>query len=445
MFDLVILGGGPGGYHSALLGAEAGLSVALIEKARLGGVCLNEGCIPSKTLLNSAKYATDHSAFALDDSLNHIDFEVLQKRKDKVINTLVKSIGTSLKKEGVTVVNGAGFFVATKSGFACEVGGEIIKAKHAIVATGSTPIRPNIPGADLPHVLTSTEMLNLTTPPKSLVVIGGGVIGLEMASVYAAAGSDVTVVEMHDQLAGHLDRDLEKILRSSLKKQKITMLTSARCEEITEKQVVVETAKGIQEIDAKMVLMSIGRVPCVFGYGLENLDLEVGHRIEVNKHCETSLSNLFAIGDVNGKSLLAHTAYREAEVAINTILGKQDAMVYDMIPSVIYTRPEVASVGLTEAQAVEKGISITVASRPFGSNGRFLAETDKERGLCKVVLDATGQKILGVHLAGLYASEMIATGALLVQLGITKEQLASVVLPHPTVSEIIKDTILGVA
>lgn len=442
MFDLVVLGGGPGGYHAALQAAHKGLSVALVEKNEVGGVCLNEGCVPTKTLLNSGKLLSTKEGFGVLREKGGLDIAALQERKESIIATLRKSIQSSLKNAGVTTVTGVGILSKSHDVFDITVNDETLAAKSVIVATGSTAVIPPIPGHDQDFVYTSRELLSLESIPKHLVVVGGGVIGLEMANFYADCSAQVTIIEALPNVGGALDKDVEKVLTSTFKKKGITLYTKTKVLSIGDHSITAEGSKGNIELDCDAVLLSVGRRSNVTGYGLEELDVVIDRdAIATDECCETNIKGLYAVGDVNGKWLLAHTAYREAEIAVDAILGNRQAMPYDVIPSVIYTSPEVASVGLTEALAAEKGIEVVVKKRPLGGNGRFLAETHKERGLCKVLLSPEGL-ILGVQMVGLYASELINAAAILVQLKVTKEQVAQLILPHPTVGEIIKEIIL---
>jgi dihydrolipoamide dehydrogenase len=445
MYDLIVVGGGPGGYHAALKARKAGLSTALIEKSSIGGVCLNEGCVPSKTLLNSSKKIKKITGVALSDEGERVlNLDELMVRKNKIISTLTNSIKSSLKKSGVTIFEGeATLDEKDDNGFSVLVEGQSLSAKNIIIATGSTPIIPKIDGVEKSIVVTSSELLSTDTIPKSLVVVGGGVIGLEMATFFAESGSDVTVVEYAPQIATGFDIDCVKILSSSLKKLGVKVLTSTEVIKIEDGGVVAKNSKGELNIPAEKVLVSVGRAPNTASLEMSNygLTLESG-AIKTDDSCKTSVSGVYAIGDVNGRSLLAHTAYREADVAIDSIVGKSSIVNYQTIPSVIYTHPEVASVGLTAEKAKDMGLEVIEKKRPFGSNGRFLAETDRERGVCKVVIEEGTGTILGVHLAGLYSSEIISAAAILVQLKINADQVEELVLPHPTVAEIIKETIL---
>lgn len=442
MFDLIVIGGGPGGYHSALQAAHKGLTVCLIEKEQLGGVCLNRGCIPTKTMLHSSKLLKDTSPFAVIRSEGTLDLPLLHERKEKVMSTLQKSLHTLMKSADITVINGFGFIESVAPTFVVTVGEATYEAKNCILATGSKPVVPPIPGVDRDFVYTSDSMLKLQEIPASLVVIGGGVIGLEMATFYADAGSSVTIIEAQGSIGGQLDPDIEKILRALCKKKGITILCDTTVTAIEENSVFCETKKGEQALSCDAVLLSVGRAPNCTGLGLEECGVSFHDKaLKTDEQCRTSVPGLYAVGDINGKWLLAHTAYREAEVAVATILGETESVVYEQIPSVIYTAPEVASVGLTEAEAIAQGMEIEVKKRPLGGNGRFLAETHKERGLCKVVLSQEGV-VLGVQLIAPYASEVICSAAILVQLGINKEQIAQLVLPHPTIGEILKETIV---
>lgn len=442
MYDLLIIGGGPGGYHAALNAASKGMSVALVEKDTLGGVCLNRGCIPTKTMLYSSKLLKDTVPFGVSRSGLAMDMMLLQQRKETVTTTLTKSLNTLMKNHGVELIKGEATVVSAEPSFSVVVGAATFEAQSLIVATGSRPFIPSIPGIDREFVYTSDEILQLEELPREITVIGGGVIGLEMATFFSDAGSSVTIVEAMGTIGGELDADIEKILRSTCKKKGIKILCDSRVVAIEEKKVLCRTAKGEQYISCDAVLLSVGRTPNSENLGLEALDItRDGMAIKTDKQCRTSVRGLYAVGDVNGKWLLAHTAYREAEVAVAAILGEKQQVVYEHIPSVLYTTPEVASVGLTEAEASLKGIDVKVKKRPLGGNGRFLAETHKERGLCKVVLSREGV-LLGVQLIGPYASEIITSATILVQLEVTREQIGQLVIPHPTVSEIIKETIV---
>lgn len=442
MYDVLILGGGPGGYHAALCAAKEGLSVALVNDGLLGGVCLNEGCVPTKTFLHSAKHLKTHEEFGVTHEAPRLDFLSLQARKRNIIDTLVKSIAASIKKAGVTYIEGKGIVSPVADGFAVVANDATIEAKKLIIATGSKAIVPPIPGAELSHVYTSGDMLELTEIPQNLIVVGGGVIGLEMATFFAAAGTTVTVVEATDAVGGSIDKDCEKILRSALKKKGIQILCNTKVTTIENDSVTIEDVKGSKTVIADAVLLSVGRKPNSAGIDLEELGVVSENGvIETDNCCRTTVDGLYAIGDVNGKWLLAHTAYAEAETVIATIAGRKKKIDYDSIPSVIYTAPEASSVGLTEMQATDRGLEYVVKKRPLGGNGRFLAETHKERGLCKVLISSDGV-ILGVHMVGVYASELVHAAAMMVQLKLTVEQVEQLVLPHPTVGEIIKEIIV---
>ena len=436
MYDIIIIGGGPAGYHGAMRAAKKGLNVALIEKQNIGGVCLNEGCIPSKTILNSSKIFSK-------SLIDKFDSEYTISKKNKIVTTLTKSIETSLVKLGVDIFKESGVIKSNDDGVVTvQLENQDINGQNLIIATGSSPIKPPITGIDKDIVKYSHDILNMKDIPKSIIVVGGGVIGIEMATYFSEIGTTVTIVEFADTIANGFDRDCIKILQSSLKKSKVKILTSTKVTEIINNGVGVEGVKGQETLIADIVLMSIGRSPNCKDIGLENSNIKAGKFIEVDEQCRTTESNIYAIGDVNGKSLLAHTAYREAEIAVDEILGEKRSIDYSSIPGVIYSHPEVASVGLSLQDAVDEGFTPIEKRLPFGSNGRFLAETDRERGLCKVIVDDISKQLLGVHLVGLYSSEIITTAAVLVQLKVTTEQLEEMIFPHPTVSEIIKETAL---
>ncbi len=451
-YDLIIIGGGPAGYLAGERAGHGGLKTLVLEKRNLGGVCLNEGCIPSKTLLYSAKiydYARLSSKYGVTAENVSFDHEVVLKRKNKVVRALTAGVGAQLKKHHVDVLKSKAQIVGrTPEGFEIMVDGESMIGKRLLVATGSMPIVPPLPGVreglSEGFVLTNREILDLPKIPASLVIIGGGVIGLEMASYFNSAGSKVTVIEMLDHIAGNTDREIGKILMKNYEKKGITFHLGCKVTEVKTASVLYESNGEITEIQADKVLLSIGRRPVVEGFGLENTGVLVERgRIEVDEFLRTNVPGIYAAGDVTGKSLLAHTAYRQAEVAVQHMLGKPDRMRYHTIPSVIYTNPEVASVGETEESAREKGLSFETATLPMGFSGRYLAENEGGDGICKVLIDKKYRTLLGVHMIGSYASEIIVSAGIMMETELRVEDIKELVFPHPTVSEIIREGIFS--
>lgn len=449
MFDLIILGGGPAGYLAAERAGAAGLKTLLIEKNHLGGVCLNEGCVPSKTILNSAKYysnALHGAAFGVTASNVTFDLTVAMARKQKVIEMLRKGIAATLKKYGVTVVSALGEILPKKGDAFCVKAHDIVhEGAKLLICSGSEAIRPPIPGADQPFVMTNKEVLSVTKIPATMVVIGGGVIGLELATFFAEVGAKVTVVEMLPSIGGMLDSDIAGILQKEMEKMGVTFKLNAKVTGIGDHTVTFTLDNATQTVDAEYVLLSVGRRAVTKGFGLESLNVfcERG-AVVTNEQGRTNIPGVWAAGDVNGKSMLAHTAYREGEVCINDILGKSDRMRYNAIPGVIYTHPEVASVGLTKEEAEKQGKSVICGKLPLSFNGRYLAETDAGRGICKVIVDKEYGTILGVHIIGSACSEMIYGAAIMIEQELRVDDIKEIVFPHPTVSEIIKDTLLSI-
>ena len=446
VFDLIVIGGGPGGYLAAERAAHAGLKTALFEKNSLGGVCLNEGCIPSKALLNSAKHyehALHSAAFGVTCKDVTIDQNAVIARKRKVVRTLVSGVRAKMKGAGVTVImEEAKIEGKTAEGF--TVNGHT--AKNVIIATGSTAAVPPIPGVKEnlgSFVLTNREVLELTEIPEKFAVIGGGVIGLEMAAYYAAVGSKVTVIEMLDHIAGPTDLEISSLLQKELEKKGITFLLSHKCLSVELGAVMVEAPNGDKlAVAADKVLLSIGRRANFQTLGLETIGVECERTgIKADYAGRTNVPGVYAIGDVNGHHMLAHTAYREAEVAVNTILGKKDYMRYTANPSVIYTQPEIASVGKTEEECKAKGIDYEVKKLPMVYAGRFVAENEGMDGLCKVIVDKKHRTILGVHLIGTYTGEMIWGAAEMIEMQLRVTDARQIIFPHPTVSEIIRETL----
>ena len=449
VYDLIVIGGGPGGYLAAERGAHAGLKTLLFEKRSLGGVCLNEGCIPSKALLNSAKHyehALHGDKYGVSCSNVTIDQKAVVARKAKVVRTLVGGVKAKMRGAGVTVVmeeatitgkDGANFAVTAK--------GTTYLGKNLIIATGSSAAVPPIPGVKEllgGFVMTNREVLDLEEIPARLTVIGGGVIGLEMAAYYAAVGSKVTVIEMLDHIAGPTDLEISSMLQKELEAKGVTFLLSTAVKSVEQGKVNAEKANGEKiSVEADKVLLSIGRRSNTQGIGLESIGVEVDRGIPTDTMGRTNVPNVYAIGDVNGHHMLAHTAYREAEVAINTILGKPDNMRYNANPSVIYTQPEIGSVGKTEEECKAKGIEYEVAKLPMVYSGRFVAENEGADGLCKVIIDKRKRNVLGVHLIGAYSGEIIWGAAEMIEMQLRVNDARQIIFPHPTVCEIIRETL----
>lgn len=452
-YDLIVIGGGPAGYLGAQHAANEGLKTLLIEGRTVGGVCLNEGCIPSKTLLHSAKiydYARFSDKYGVTAKEVSYDHKKVIKRKNKVVRTLVAGINSQLKAAKVTVVKGYGSIDGkNQDGYIVKVHDEAYIGSRLLIATGSTPIIPPIPGVkegiEVGSVLTNREILDLEDVPPSLVIVGGGVIGLEMASYYNSAGSKVTVIEMLDHIAGETDREISSILLKNYQSKGIDFKLGAKVVAVEGNRVVYELHGQNHSIEADKVLMSIGRRPVTEGFGLETIGVEVERgRVKTDETGLTNIPNVYAAGDVNGKSLLAHTAYREAEVCINNMVGRKDIMRYNAIPSVIYTNPEVASVGETKETAKEKGIEVESIKLSMRYSGRYVAENEGGDGICKLIIDKKYGTLIGVHMIGNPASEIIYGAALMIETQMRVKDIKELVFPHPTVSEIIREGILQV-
>lgn len=453
IYDLLILGAGPAGYLAAERAGKEGLNVALVEKRNVGGVCLNEGCVPSKTLLYSAKiYDTikkgDKYGIACGELL--LNHEAVVARKNKVVNMLTSGIRAKLKKNKVALIEGVGVIKGKAlEGYEVDVDGKTFISKRILVATGSMPVVPPIPGVkegmEAGYVMTNREILDIKQIPSSLVIIGGGVIGLEMASYFNSAGSSVTVIEMLDHIAGYTDREISDMLLKKYESKGIVFKLGCKVVEIKEGKVLYESAGNIEAATADKVLLSIGRRPVVQGLGLETLGVEIENgRIKTDERTMTNVPGVYAAGDVNGVSMLAHTAYREAEVCINNILGKKDMVRYGTIPYVIYTNPEVAGIGETEESAMGKGISFEKSVISMKYSGRFVAENEGEDGICKILADKNTRKLIGVHMLGNYSSEIIYGAAVMMENEMRVEDIKEIVFPHPTVSEIIREAIFEI-
>ncbi len=450
IYDLIVIGGGPAGYLGAERAAHAGMKTLLIEKRRVGGVCLNEGCIPTKTLLYSAKIkdsAMKGEAYGVTANNVTLDHAAVIKRKAKVVSTLVGGVEATLKSAGVTVVNAVAQVTAKNTdGYIVSDGTQEYTAKRLLIATGSSAAVPPIPGLaeglEKGFVLTSREMLDIETVHGKLTVIGGGVIGLEMASYFCSAGADVTVVEMLPTIGGPIDSNISAILQKNLEKKGIAFKLGCTVTGITNAVQYKDADGKPQSVDADKVLLSIGRRPQADGIGLETIGvLTERGAVLTDAHMQTNIPGVYAAGDVNGKSLLAHTAYREAEVAVAHMLGHKDTMRYDAIPAVIYTTPEVAGVGITAAAAKDKSLDVTAKSITLNYSGRYVAENAHGDGIITIVVDNKWRRLIGVHMIGSYASEIIYGAAMMVEKEMTIDEIKQLVFPHPTVCEAIREAI----
>ncbi len=448
MYDLIILGGGPAGYNAAERAAHGGLKTLVIEKRALGGVCLNEGCIPTKTLLYSAKifdYSKHCNEYGVKLEGASIDHSFVVERKNKVVKMLVGGIGATLKKAGVEVVDAEGEILRRDTdGFVVKAADKEYTGKQLLICTGSTAAVPPIPGLRESVAsgfgMTNHEILDLKDVPEKLVVIGGGVIGLEMASYFNSIGSKVTVIEMLDHIGGPTDREISSMLQKEYTKRGVEFLLGAKVTSVGTDCVNYELDGKQLSAKADRVLVSIGRRAMTQGIGLENIGvLTERGAIVTNDRGQTNVAGVWAAGDVNGRSMLAHTAYREGEVAINNILGKKDSVNYDAIPSVIYTNPEVAAVGETEESAKAKGLDVITKTVTLKLSGRYIAENEGGNGVVKLVIGKEHKDILGVHMIGTYASEIIFGCAMMVDRHMRVSDVQKTVFPHPTVGEVIRE------
>lgn len=450
VYDLMILGGGPAGYNAAERAAHGGMQVLLIEERALGGVCLNEGCIPTKTLLNSAKIyesALHGADYGVTVSGASIDHAKVVDRKDKVVKTLVSGVGAKMRGAKVTVVNGTGCITGKNpDGFQVRCGEAVYQGKRLLICTGSEAAVPPVEGlreaVTAGFAMTNREILDMRTVPKQLCVIGGGVIGLEMASYFSIVGTQVTVVEMLDKIAGPTDKDISAILQKNLEKKGIRFLLGAKVTSVSSdrKTVTCEADGKSVTIDCDAVLVSTGRRARTAGIGLEKAGVLLDRGAVVcDDRGRTSVPGIWAAGDVNGRSMLAHTAYREGEVAVSDMLGIADRVDYLAIPAVIYTKPEVGTVGDTVESAANRGVQATEHTVSLRYSGRYVAEVEGGDGIVKIVVDDAHKTIIGVHMIGSYASEIIYGAAAMVAARQRVSDVQKLVFPHPTVCEVIRE------
>ncbi|EMB68849.1 dihydrolipoyl dehydrogenase, partial [Streptococcus mutans] len=445
-YDMIVVGGGPAGYYAAIRGAQLGGKVAIVEKSEFGGTCLNKGCIPTKTYLKNAEIL-DGIKIAAGRGINFastnytIDMDKTVAFKDTVVKTLTSGVQGLLKANKVTIFNGFGQVNPDKT---VTVGSKTIKGHNIILATGSKVSRINIPGIDSPLVLTSDDILDLREIPKSLAVMGGGVVGIELGLVYASYGTEVTVIEMADRIIPAMDKEVSLELQKILSKKGMNIKTSVGVAEIVEanNQLTLKLNDG-SEVVAEKALLSIGRVPQLSGLENLNLELERG-RIKVDDYQETSISGIYAPGDVNGRKMLAHAAYRMGEVAAeNAIWGNVRKANLKYTPAAVYTHPEVAMCGITEEQARQEYGNVLVGKSSFSGNGRAIASNEAQ-GFVKVVADAKYHEILGVHIIGPAAAEMINEASTIMENELTVDELLRSIHGHPTFSEVMYEAFADV-
>ena len=454
-FDVTVIGGGPGGYVCAIRLSQLGLKTACIEsRGALGGTCLNVGCIPSKSLLNLSENfhkAKNFEKIGIEIGEPKLNLGKMMKNKEKAVTVLTKGIEFLFKKNKVTYFKGKGSFKNSNEIAITADGKEtIIQSSKVIISTGSEPV--SIPGMefDEERIISSTGALSLAELPKKMVVVGGGYIGLEMGSVWSRLGSEVEVIEFLDHITPGMDREISNEFMKILKKQGIKFQLNTKVEKIIKNQngVIIETSdkdNNKNNIEADVVLISVGRKPYTNGLNLEKVGVDIDEkgRVKVNKNFETNVKNIYAIGDVIEGPMLAHKAEEEGIAVAELIAGQSGHVNYDIIPGVIYTSPEVATVGKTEEQLNSKNIRYKVGKFPFMANSRAKA-IDEPEGFVKILAEAKTDKVLGVHIIGPHAGEMIAEMSVAMEFGASSEDIARTCHAHPTFSEAIKEAALSV-
>ncbi len=447
-YDIAIIGGGPAGYTAAERAGANGLRAVLFEKKAMGGVCLNEGCIPTKALLYSAKILDSIKSapkYGVSvDSAPTFDMEKMINRKNKTVQKLTGGVRMTVNSYGVTIIDKEAVIEGEgENGFRIYCDGDVYEATYLMVCTGSDTVIPPIKGLSDIDYWTSREALDSTVLPSSLAIIGGGVIGMEFASFFNSMGVRVRVIEMMPEILGVMDKETSAMLRGDYTKKGINFYLNTKVTEVSDKGVTVEKDGKSSFIEADRILVSVGRKANITQVGLDKLNIEL-HRngVVVDEHMLTSHPRVYACGDITGYSLLAHTAIREAEVAVNHILGIDDPMNYNCVPGVVYTNPELAGVGKTEEELMAKGIYYRVQKLPMVYSGRFVAENELGNGLCKLIIDHN-DRIIGCHMLGNPASEIIVVAGIAIQRGYTVDEFRKSVFPHPTVGEIYHETLFA--
>jgi dihydrolipoamide dehydrogenase len=445
--DIVIIGGGPAGYVAAIHAAHLGAKVAVVEKDRLGGTCLNRGCIPTKALARSAEVLLEARAakdFGIGAEGIRIDFPGIMAHKSRSVNELVSGVERLMKANKIRVCRGKGQIL---SPHLVEVNDEEIATRKVIIATGSQSTPLPVPGADLTGVLTTDEILELAELPESLVVIGGSHVGVEFASIFSALGTNVIIVKRRPLRLEPVDEEIGRRFAQTLPKQGIEVKIGAAVKAIEKKEaglsVVWDTPEGEQGVDGQMVLMATGRAPYTGDLNLSELGIQMDEgAIRVNEHLEANVKDVYAVGDVLGKNMLAHVASYEGEIAVENALGRSRQADYRAVPNCVFCHPEIAGVGITEKEASEGGMPYKVSKFPFAACGRAVA-MGETTGLVKLICHAGDGKVLGMHIMGPHASDLIAEGALAIRLGLTAEDIVHTIHAHPTLSEAVRETAMG--
>ncbi|WP_425447059.1 dihydrolipoyl dehydrogenase [Dethiothermospora halolimnae] len=448
-YDIIVLGAGPGGYVAAIKAAHMGAKTAIIEKDDVGGVCLNWGCIPTKTLLKSAKVyqnimkSEKFGVTIKDKGCVSIDWNGMQDRKDKVVKKLTGGVKSLLKKNGVDLYRGYGEIIDKNT---LKVNDETIKTKNLILATGSTPRIPDIDGiekaVDNGFVVTSKGILELNDIPNELIVIGGGVIGVEFATLYNALGSKVTILQRGDEILTNVDKDIRSTMTKILKREGVKIVYNVDTKGFKDNKIMATVDGKKEEFNADRILMSIGRVANTYQLDRIGIDIDKRGNVTTNEKMETNVKGVYAIGDMNGKYMLAHVASAEGIVAVENIMGENSKMSYDNAPSCIYGFPEIGTAGLTEQMAKDRGHDVIVSTFPISANGKALAEGESD-GFIKIVADKKYGEVLGVHILSANATDMIAEAVTTMELEGTVHELAKSIHPHPTLSEIVMEAAHG--
>ncbi|MDD4069789.1 MAG: dihydrolipoyl dehydrogenase [Candidatus Izemoplasmatales bacterium] len=449
-YDLIIIGAGPGGYVAAIKAAQNNLKVGIIEKEAIGGVCLNWGCIPTKALLKSAKIYTeilnakDYGIKISDNSVIEADWTNILKRKDRTVRRLTGGVKMLLQKNNVDIIIGDATVLNKNE---VQVNDDTYNTKNIIISTGASPIIPPIKGLEgginSGLVKTSKELLSIDQLPSELVIIGGGVIGIEFATIFSSFGSKVTIIEREENILLNIDDEARELILKTLKKAKVKALTESTVTDITNDSVIYKTKEG-EDISIKTdsVLLSVGMKGNINSFTKLNLNIVKGF-VEVNNFMQTSIDNIYAIGDVTGKMMLAHVASHQGIIAVSHILGKKESINYDQIPSVIYSFPEIAQIGVTENEAKKRGIDYKVSKFPLQANGKALASNDTE-GFIKILASKEYNEIIGVHIVSDNASDLISEAVMTMKLEGTADEIAKAIHPHPTISEVYNEAALGI-